>query len=276
MTTKEKTYASEAGHWYTEKGETAYEVPYADPKRGTRPTTLRDARKLNLCPSTTGIIGVADKPALTAWKVRQAFLAALTLPKNEGESLDDFAKRAAQDAKEEAQAASELGSRIHGAIEDALMGAAIDVEAFGPHVDNTLAILRDLQGENLSVWNTETPFAHPLGYGGKIDLWTAGYVIDLKTKDFDEDVDVAKSLAWPEQCMQLAAYAAGLGADGGNGPGGTWPTLVNIYIDRKTGLTRWHIWKKDQVEVAWAKFRCLLTYWQLDKNYIPSWAEVSK
>jgi len=37
------------------------------------------------------VLGVIAKPALDAWKQEQAILAALTLPRNEGEPLDEFA-----------------------------------------------------------------------------------------------------------------------------------------------------------------------------------------
>ena len=51
-------------HWYKQDGSPCYEVPYADPKKGMRSTTIRDARKLNLVPSVTTILQVMDKPGL--------------------------------------------------------------------------------------------------------------------------------------------------------------------------------------------------------------------
>ncbi len=38
-------HAAEWGHWYDADGKPAYEVPYADPSKGMRPTTLADAKK---------------------------------------------------------------------------------------------------------------------------------------------------------------------------------------------------------------------------------------
>jgi hypothetical protein len=57
-----------------------------------RPTTLRDARKLGLLPSVTNVLGVINKPELVEWKMTQAVLAALTLPRRDGEDLGVFAK----------------------------------------------------------------------------------------------------------------------------------------------------------------------------------------
>ena len=72
-----------------------HSVPSA--KGELRPTTLRDARKLGLLPSVTNVLGVINKPELVEWKMTQAVLAALTLPRKEGEVLDVFAKRVVEE-----------------------------------------------------------------------------------------------------------------------------------------------------------------------------------
>ena len=54
--------ASESSHWYTREGAPKYTV---EAKNGNlRNTTLADARKMNLVPSVTTIIGCAAKPGL--------------------------------------------------------------------------------------------------------------------------------------------------------------------------------------------------------------------
>ena len=70
-----KTADSESGHWYAADGSPAYRITGKNGKE--RNTTVADARKLNLVPSVSGIIGVAAKPALTVWLQEQAILAAL-------------------------------------------------------------------------------------------------------------------------------------------------------------------------------------------------------
>ena len=65
--------ASESSHWYTREGAPKYTV---EAKNGNlRNTTLADARKMNLVPSVTTIIGCAAKPGLEAWKLNQMMLA---------------------------------------------------------------------------------------------------------------------------------------------------------------------------------------------------------
>src|SRR4029077_3837007 len=87
-----------------------------------RPTTLADARKLDLVPSVTHVLQCASKPGLEAWKATQLLQAALTLPKKEDESLDDYAKRVIEDSREQGRKAAERGTELHAAIEDYIKG----------------------------------------------------------------------------------------------------------------------------------------------------------
>ena len=76
--TTQTAFAAESGHWYKADGTPAYTVLA---KSGAeRPTTLRDARTLNLYPSVTTIIRLAAAPGLERWKLNQFGLALLTLP----------------------------------------------------------------------------------------------------------------------------------------------------------------------------------------------------
>lgn len=93
-----------------------HEVARADGK-GTRPTNLRDARKLGLYPSVTNVLSVLARPGLDAWKQEQAILAALTLPRRNGETVDEFARRVVADMSQQVRDAADLGSAIHRAIE---------------------------------------------------------------------------------------------------------------------------------------------------------------
>src|SRR5210317_2569833 len=90
-------FTSESGHWYTQEGEPMYTIIGANGKE--RNTTLRDAKKENLVPSVTTILGMIAKPSLENWKINQALNSALTLEKNESETLEEFAYRCKQDSK---------------------------------------------------------------------------------------------------------------------------------------------------------------------------------
>ena len=112
----------ESTHWYNAEGKPAYTIVGANGKE--RNVNLRDARKLNLVPSVTTVMGVAAKPALENWKIDQALMAALTLPREENESLDDFMKRAKLDSKQQAIDAAASGTAIHADVESGFSNGA--------------------------------------------------------------------------------------------------------------------------------------------------------
>ena len=104
-----------ASHFYSP-------IPELAPKHFTngKASTLRDARKGGWYPSPTTVLSVLAKPALEAWKIRNACQAVLTSPRREGEALDAFFDRVLMVDKEQEQEsdrAKDLGKRIHAAIE---------------------------------------------------------------------------------------------------------------------------------------------------------------
>ena len=105
----------ESTHWYAKDGSPAYTVMAKNGEQ--RSTTLRDAKKMGLLPSVTTIMKAAASPGLEAWKINQMMLAALTLPRGEGEGEESFIKRIQADSKEHARKAAERGTQVHTAIE---------------------------------------------------------------------------------------------------------------------------------------------------------------
>ena len=242
--------ATEGGHWYTKAGEQAYTTSNKSKPGTERPTTLRDARKLLLLPSVTGIIDLTAKPALERWKQEQILLSALTLPKVPGEHLDDFAVRVREDSKEQAKVARETGTAIHGSLELAFQG-----KSYQGHERVVAGVKCALVSHfGLQKWKPERSFAHPLGYGGKVDLWSDATVIDYKAKE-----KFAKKMAYDEHAMQLNAYRHGLGL----------PTarIANVFVSW-TGEVEIHEWDDEaENERYWGMFQDLLRYWQKFKKY---------
>jgi len=247
-----KDFATESGHWYWPDGRTAYEVPYADPNKGMRATTLKDAKKLGLLPSVTGIIRLAAAPGLERWKQEQVLLAAMTLPRLEGEPDADFIARIYHDSKEQGKQAAEAGSKIHGAIESFFQGRSYAPE-FLPYVGAVRNAIREQFGK--LEWSAEKSFASvPHGYGCKIDLVGPGVVLDYKSKEFD-----AKNLPKPydEQLMQLAANGVCAGM-----PIATM-RAANVFISRTIpGLVHVVEHTPEEIFRGWNMFHALLCYWK--------------
>jgi hypothetical protein len=240
--------ASESSHWYTREGAPKYTV---EAKNGNlRNTTLADARKLNLVPSVTTIIGCAAKPGLEAWKLNQMLLAALTLPRADGETEDSYVQRIVRDSKEHAKAAANRGTEIHGALEQWYLGVMhFSMAEYQMGVGEAV-----LQAFGMREWLPEKSFAHELGFGGKIDLYTAdndGVVIDFKTKEFSKGDKID---GFDEQCMQLAAYRKGLNLPNAR--------CANVFVSvTQPGLAVVKEWTQDELNRGWEMFNALRTFW---------------
>lgn len=247
-----------SGHWYDVNGVPRYTIVGANGKE--RATTLRDARKDGLLPSVTTVLSVIDKPQLTAWKVRQGILAALTLPRLPEEPEPDYLRRIMDDSQQQAQNAADEGTRIHDAIECDFLGRAYP-ERYQPHVAAVMAKVAELF-PGVVDWIAERSFAHPSGYGGKVDLHspTTGIVIDYKGKD--GDFTDGKRLAY-DQHWQLAAYQNGLGLK--RAP------CANLFVSRThPGKVASHVWPSGDIEEGLNVFLCALSLWKSLKGYDPS------
>jgi uncharacterized protein Usg len=244
-------YVAESGHWYAQDGSPAYTVIGKNGQE--RNTTLRDAREKNLVPSVTTIIRCASAPALENWKVDQGIMAALTLPRTDGELESDWLARVKKDSQEQGRKAAELGTMYHAALQGHYEGKAPDVDCW-PVVKATKDRIAEHFGSMR--WIAEKSFAHSSGFGGKTDLHGFGeatVVLDFKGKDFDA-VD-EKKMAYDDNAIQLAAYRHGLGL--------TTATCANLYFSRtKPGLVHLHIWTEEEIRRGWAMFQALLSYWK--------------
>lgn len=204
--TNARPISPDGGHWYHPDGKPCYEVPYADPRKGNRPTTLADARKLGLVPSVTTILRALHKQALVDWLIEQACLAVLTSPRQPGEELDAFVHRVLHVEKvqdQESEAAKDRGTEIHAGFESVFSGVPVDQDLW-PWIEPAHAEI----AKRGKVIGTEIIVVGN-GYGGKIDaaqetdrevwLW------DWKTTK--KLPDPTKGGAWAEHRLQLAAYA---------------------------------------------------------------------
>ena len=242
---------SESGHWYTKEGEPAYTTIGA--KGQVRATTLRDAKKLGLLPSVTTILSVAAKPGLQNWLQQQAILAALTLPRNEGESDDDYISRVLSDSKAQGRDAAKRGTLIHGILESYFSGVLLEaIPQYCQTVENTLKTAYGVRN-----WIAEKSGAHELGFGGKVDLCTEGtknilpVVLDFKNKE----CPLEKVIPYDEHIMQLAAYRELLGM--GNARCGI------VFVNALTGEVKLCEIEEEELERGLKCFFHLLRFYQI-------------
>lgn len=242
---------AESTHWYTKDGEPMYTVIGANGKE--RPTTLRDARKMSLVPSVTTILNVAAKPALTQWMQRQVLMAALTLPKVNDETEEEYIDRIIKDSKEQGRAAADAGTSIHESIQ-----TFYEKGTTSTHTQSVVACnhaIFEHFGEH--EWVCERSFSHDLGFGGKVDMYSDDIVIDIKTKEFETAEEVKP---YDDHLMQLAAYRVGLGMP--------LARCANVFVSRNyPGVAHIHEWTDEELQKGWVMFCALLEFWQLKNNH---------
>jgi len=249
-------------HWYWPDGRPAYTVVGRNGVE--RPMTLRDARPLGLYRSVTNVIRTAEKPGLERWKQEQVLLAGLTLPRAEDEPEAAWIRRIVEDSRETARKAAERGMAIHDAIERYVKnGDASTYPAICAGVEWELNWATEVGAP----WITEYSFAHPLGYGGKIDLlhpheaYSRTWVVDVKTKEFSRD---RLPTPYDEHIMQLAAYReAGLVTRGGR-------CAILFVSVTEPGLTHWAEVPDDELRRGWTMFKALLDYTKARDKYDPT------
>jgi hypothetical protein len=252
-------HSSEQGHWYDGlSGEPRYSIIGSNGKE--RNTTLRDARKHNLVPSVTTILGQMAKPGLQVYLNQQILLSALTLPRGLNEPEPAWLERVLFDSKEAGRKAAERGNLIH-AIIQTYFENEVYIPEYPKYVHEAEQVLDNQLG--LHKWVPEQSFAHELRYGGKCDLYAPadpltdfpGAVIDVKTKE----TDLANIKPFPEHLYQLAAYREGLGI----------PNAIcgNLFVNANTNQIRLVIHDPQDVADGWAIFCHLLRIYQI-KNKI--------
>jgi hypothetical protein len=199
------TRAEKSSHWYHRDGTSCHEV-IAKTTGLPRPTTVRDARKLDLIPSVTNILNMKAKPALMTWLQDNAILAALNTPQRPGEVEADWHSRIAEESDRIGKEAAEWGQAIHEQIEQFNTGGAFM---------GTGEILQYVEG--YEVWhraNVDTVITAEQsvvgnGYAGRLDLYAflkdgRAAVIDFKSQKL---LGKPKANFYKEWPMQLAAYA---------------------------------------------------------------------
>jgi len=263
MTTNARTNTDQPSHYYLKDGTPFYEVPYADPKKGMRRSTLADARKVGALPSVTTIMRVLDKPALNDWKVEQGVLAVMTTPQKPGETTDQFIHRVLHVDRiqdEEARKARDTGTQIHEALDNAISGKDWD-KSLSAFVE---PILKWRMDTGNVVWTEKILVGD--GYAGRADLMLDSELLNcLVLTDFKTTSKLPDKDSWPEHKLQTAAYAQTIGNTGDNRI-----VTCNVYISTKTPGDFVVFAQTDWQETYACGFKPILDFWQWSNKYHPT------
>jgi hypothetical protein len=245
------------GHWYSVTGEPCHFVEKKDGS-GLRSTTLADARKNNWLPSVTTIDKILDKPQLTAWKVDNALTACITTPRLPNETDDEFKARVlAVDVESISDAAKQIGTDVHDAIEKALAGQEYP-ESLKPYVAPVLAALNQF---GKVAWTEKVLVG--VGYAGRADCmmeneeWIT--MVDFKTTGSKK----LPTKSYDEHRRQLSAYSKCIGNTGNKRI-----RTANIYISTvrqgEISVCVNEDWQQD-----FSVFAKIVELWQLLNNFKP-------
>jgi hypothetical protein len=248
----------DAGHWYTEKGESAHVV--IGKNGNERNTTVADARKMGLLPSVTSVIGIMDKPQLTSWRISVAIESALTLPKSDDESLDDYARRVVEDSKQQTKKAAEHGTRMHEQMEHILLKREHSKDAdLQPYIKT----FREWAEDNVeqTYWCEKALVG--AGYAGRCDAYVrlkgiGDAIIDLKNRKVNPKYDPF----YDSDCAQLWAYKYA-----SENPKCACVSVVLAANDPETLVI--HRWSEDELYEAGIAFQAMLKVWAWSKKYNP-------
>ena len=205
-------------HFYTIDGVPQHTQPTkAGAKNATRPTDIRDARKLGLLASVTTIMDCTLANAgLAYYKQSNLLAAAYACQPGMGETLEEWSRHIATKADEGRETAADTGTAVHNAIERALTQPDYaPPPEIASMVEQAVSFVRMLGIDQLETERCIVNHAHHYagtvdisGYianpDGQIDLApTCPLILDFKTKRTKQGIkiDVPETYPW-----QLAAY----------------------------------------------------------------------
>lgn len=255
-----------SSHWYHRDGTSCHTV-IAKTSGLPRPTTVRDARALNLIPSVTNILGMKAKPGLDTWKLDNAIMSALNTPQNPGEDEKDWHSRIADESDRIGREAAEWGTLLHEQIEQYCTGGAF--LGTGEILDYVAGFDVWYRANVIEVIHAEQSVVHPLGYAGRLDLYAMirhngeprRAVIDYKSQKLKGK---PKGVFYKDWHMQLAAYGDCL-TESGDRP----PLLISLIIPSdKPGPVQIKIWDEDN-DLALKAFKACHQIWCFEKDYTP-------
>jgi len=273
---------NDSSHWYDREGNPCHtQATKKGAKNPTRATTVRDARKLDLLGSTSGMLDVLSKDALIRWKLEQVTKACFADGHISSSYVyltpEQYHEKMVDQAFTKVEQAADAGTLIHAALDLAFQGAEWDhdqqvflpetgsVEPMSTFILPTLGWLT--ANEVVATGYEQVVVNDKEGYAGTADLpytrRSAVGVGDYKTRKTKVGMPVK---AYDTQAMQIASYLAGLndnvipeGAEG-----------FNLFISTTEPGRIEAVWyNQSELQKAWEAFKACCAIWRFQKNYDP-------
>lgn len=253
----------EASHYYWPDGTPCYEVEMKSKPGEYRPATLADARKLGLIPSVTTKLQLLDNPYIDSWRVEQAIIAAITLPSIPGESMDDRARRIAEDASSQVGDAMKLGTLIHTVAENYILRRE---ECKDPTISHLFEPFRQWWDSECSelIYSEKSVVHHAEGYAGRVDCKAKLKSYGLAILDFKTRKPSAKGKfsVYDKDILQLAAYRE---ADALTLPKAD--TCLSVLINSGESGIHIHQWTDEEIAHGWECFHLVSKLWHKMKKF---------
>lgn len=246
------------GHYYDSvTGAARYEITGKNGK--VRAPYAKEALARGWFPSVTTVQDIRMRWSLVNWQQEQAVRVAYGMPPS-GQSEDEYVKEVMSELRRTSseRTGSATGTLIHNTIE----ALFVDGYSSGPFAVHAEAALDEVSRifPDVDDWESEQTFAHPLGFGGKVDLHSpsTGIVVDFKTKSGELD----KKMAFDEYRVQLAGYSAGLYLPANH--------CANVFVSRThPGIVSSNVWNLDMLAKGWDLFRVYLRAWWVEHDSTP-------
>jgi hypothetical protein len=216
-----------------------------------RPTTIRDAKKLDLVPSVTTILrgGLPTPYGLQLWKLRMLLDHALTTERRSDESDEQYIARIQRDYEAAKSEAPDLGTEVHamlaahysggdgeyGYSPEAYKIGLVAREYMAPVIDDIVAVERTVVGT---------------GYAGTVDLVYYDVIGNLVLLDWKtQEPKSGKVKTRDEWVYQLAAYREAWMRDHEQ------PDIcANLILPTDGGEPVWHVYSNEELERGWQVF----------------------
>lgn len=265
-------------HWYDKNGKPHYGA------------SLKEARENGYLPSITEVDKVLYNYGLEQWKIKQAIMSALTMPRNVStvlqsdnfvgfnrvieettESDAEYIARILDDSRQQARKAAKLGTVIHKLAERYISGKPLFYHGLREDVWTLFEPLRVWIDDNISTAKAEIVIIHHSGeYGGKADLKGIHkkgmkIIADFKStfmteKDIKKDGEIKKAKIYDSWGRQLAALWMG--------SEDIIDELLSVVVSTNKNFPGvWvYKWDFDDLKKHWVVFRNALQIYQIQKG----------